>query len=148
MVRGVTEQTEFVLSRGGVHLGVLGGARARSSKFMRPLTERQRNAKDAMRVLIGRPACDHSSAAYAAFAGVASAAQVNVEEESANVMDNGIVTPVAELSPTHWDCTDAVTFTSVAPDLDVASETDEENTLICHQCGADHIAPFDVAFPF
>ena len=63
-------------------------------------------------------------------------------------MDSGIVTPVAELSPTHWDCTDAVPFTSVAPYLDVAFETDEENTLICHQCGADHIAPFDVAFPF
>ena len=76
MVRGVTEQTEFVLSLGGVHLGVLGGERARSSKFMRPLTARQRNANDAMRVLLGRPACDHSSAADTAVAGHVSAAQV------------------------------------------------------------------------
>ena len=83
--------------------------------------------------------------------------QVNLEEEEvANVMDSGIATPVdspdvphvSEMSSTHWDCTDAVTFTSAAPDVDVASETDEENTLICHQCGAEHIAPFDVAFPF
>ena len=58
MVRDVTEQTEFVLSLSGVHLGDLGGIRARSSTFMRPLTERQRNARDAMRLLLGRPAYD------------------------------------------------------------------------------------------
>ena len=140
MGRGVIEQPEFVLSFGGVHLGYPGGAHARSSIFMRLLIARQRNANNAMRVLLGRPACDHSSAADAAFADGASASQVNVDEELANVMDSGIAAPVglsdvphvSEMSPTHLDCTDAVTFTSVSPDLDVASETDEDNTL--HQC--------------
>ena len=35
---------------------------------------------------------------------------------------------VSEMSSTHWDCTDAATFTSAAPYVDVASEWDEENT--------------------
>ena len=78
MVRGVTEHTEFVLSLGGVHLEDLGGARARSSRFMRPLTERQWNTTDVMRLLLGRPACAHSSAADTAFADGASAARVNL----------------------------------------------------------------------
>ena len=50
MVGGVTEQTEFVLSLGFVHLGVLGGEYVRSSKFMCPLTARQWNVTDATRV--------------------------------------------------------------------------------------------------
>ena len=89
MVRGVTEQTEFVVSLSGVHLGDLGGIHARSSTFMRPLTERQRNAQDAMRLLLGRPACDHSSVADTAFDNGASAARVNLEEELEKVMDDG-----------------------------------------------------------
>ena len=61
---------------------------------MRPLTERQRNARDAMRLLLGRPAYDHSSAADTAFDNGASAAQVNLEEELEHVIDSGLVTPV------------------------------------------------------
>ena len=104
-----------------------------------------------MRLLLGRPAYDHSSAADTAFDNGASAAQVNLEDELENVIDSGLVPPVdvpevVEFNPTNW--ADSINFTSAAPDLDVASETDEENTLICHQCGAEHIAPFDVAFPF
>ena len=107
MVRGVTEQTEFVLSLSGVHLGDLGGIRARSSTFMRPLTERQRNARDAMRLLLGIPAYDHSTATNTAFDNGASATQVNFEEELENVIDSGLVTPVdvpevVEFNPTNW----------------------------------------------
>ena len=117
---------------------------------MRPLTERQRNAKDAMRLLLGRPACDHSSAADAAFVDGAGASHVNLEEELAEAMDSGIVTPVdfPEVLESNTNWANTIDFASAAPDLEIAFETDEENTLICHQCGAEHIAPFDVAFPF
>ena len=53
------------------------------------------------------------------------------------------ISEVFEINPTNW--ADSVTVTSAAPDMDVASDIGEEDTLICHQCGAEHIAPFDLA---
>ena len=71
MVRGVTEQTELVLSISGVNLGCLGGSRVQPSRraFARPWTARQRTIRNAMDDLLGgRPEPDIDRVAEEAFA--------------------------------------------------------------------------------
>ena len=102
---------------------------------MRPLTERRRNARDAMCTLLGKLAHDHSSVADSVFRYGAdgNVERFNVEEELEKLSDNGITTPV-DVKPEvavrvrqNWAKT--VAFTSIEPDLDVASDSEDEFTL-------------------
>ena len=67
LVKGVTEQIEYIHSLSGIQLGDAGGTRAQRRILMKPLSARQRNARDAMNHLLGRDAPDVANVVDEAF---------------------------------------------------------------------------------